>query len=150
MPAKIGGKQALLHLRGKEGHLPGVTFEQRKEGTGRNPLQAVPQITQAGRAEAGKVAGEVHQSPAQPPGQQPQPAIELNSLVLSIAGEKFVAALAAQGHRHPAPGRLGQQVGGDDGGVGQGFVQVPEELGQQVGGRGRQAEGLVAWSPDIG
>ncbi len=62
---------------------------------------------------------------------------------MGVAAEEFVAALAAQGHRDLPAGGLSQQIGGDDGGVGQGFVQVPQQLGQQVGGFGGDPKGFM-------
>ena len=52
---------------------------------------------------------------------------------MGVTAKNFVAALAAQGHRDPSAGGLGKQIRGNDGGVRQGFIQMPQELGQKVG-----------------
>lgn len=66
--------------------------------------------------------------------------------VREVACQDFVGALAGEDDLHVAAGELGEQEHGDDDGIADGFVEVPDEFGQQrhVGGF---ADDLVVVAP---
>ena len=73
-----------------------------------------------------------HHMLAEPQGHQAHIFVHLHIEIATVAPEQLIASHAGEDHRDGFPGQLGDQVGDQEGRVGQGLVEPGDQFGEEI------------------